>query len=114
LLNTATPHPTRGQPLAKHLSTDNDPMFRIHRWRAKLRVLELEEIKSVPFMTCSHSFVELLIGTVRRECFEHSLFWNRLDRQRKLDRFAAYYNESRVRSALAEPTPSEHRGRPSP
>jgi transposase InsO family protein len=39
-----------GQPLPKHLSTDHDPLFRFHRWRANLRVLEIEEIKTVPFV----------------------------------------------------------------
>jgi transposase InsO family protein len=107
-------HAILGQPLPKHLSTDNDPLFRFHRWRANLRVLEIKKIKSVPFVPCSHPFVERLIGTVRREYLDHSLFWNRLDLQRKLDRFAAYYNESRVHSRLAGTTPSEHRGRPSP
>jgi hypothetical protein len=90
------------------------PLFRFHRWRANLRVLEIKEIKSVPCVPCSHPFVERLIGTVRREYLDHSLFWNRLDLQRKLDGFAAYYNESRVHSRLAGTTPSEHRGRPSP
>jgi putative transposase len=107
-------HAISGQPLPKYLSTDNDPLFRFHRWRAKQRVLEIKEIKSVPFVPCSHPFVERLIGTVRREYLDHSLFWNRLDLQRKLDRFAAYYNKPRVHSALAGTTPSEHRGRPSP
>src|SRR5450631_3911191 len=107
-------HAISGQPLPKHLSTDNDPLFRFHRWRANLHVLEIQEIKSVPFVPCSHPFVERLIDTVRREYLDHTLFWNRLDLQRKLDRFAAYYNESRVHGALSGTTPSEHRGRPSP
>jgi hypothetical protein len=36
-----------GKPLPKHLSTDHDLLFRFHRWRANLRVLEIEEIKTV-------------------------------------------------------------------
>ena len=42
-------HATVGQPLPKHLSTDHDPLFRFHRWLANLRVLEIEEIKSIPY-----------------------------------------------------------------
>jgi hypothetical protein len=103
-----------GQPLAKHLSTDHGPLFRFHHWRPKLRVLEIEAIKFAPSAPCSHPFDERLIATVRREYLDRCLFWNRLDLQRKVDRFAAYYNESRVHSALAEITPSEHRARPSP
>jgi len=49
------------------VSTDHDPLFRFHRWLANLRVLEIEEIKSVPYAPASHPFVERLIGTVRRE-----------------------------------------------
>ena len=32
-------HPRSGEPLPKHVSTDNVPLFRFHRWRASLRVL---------------------------------------------------------------------------
>jgi transposase InsO family protein len=100
-----------GQPLPKHLSTDHDPLFRFHRWQANLRVLEIEEIKTVPFVPCSHPFVERLIGTIRREYLDHLWFWNRLDLQRKLARFARYYNQARVHSALTGKTPAEQRGR---
>ena len=60
-------HAVAGQPLPKHLSTDHDPLFRFHRWLANLRVLEIEEIKSVPYAPISHPFVERLIGMIRRE-----------------------------------------------
>src|SRR5471032_1789318 len=102
-------HAKSGQPLPKHLSTDHDPLFRFHRWRANLRVLEIKEIKSVPFVPCSHPFVERLIGTIRRDHLDHLWFWNRLDLQRKLARFARYYNQARVHSALTGKTPAEQR-----
>ena len=38
---------TAGQSKPKYLSTDHDPLFRFHRWLANLRVLEVEEMKSV-------------------------------------------------------------------
>jgi transposase InsO family protein len=37
-----------GQSLPQHLSSDHDPLFRFHRWLANLRILEVEEIKSMP------------------------------------------------------------------
>src|ERR1022692_1368780 len=99
-----------GKPLPKHLSTDHDPLFRCHRWRANLRVLEIEEIKTVPFVPCSHPLVEGLIGTIRREYLDHLSFWSRLDLQRKLARFARYYDQLRVHaSTLSWPFP--HTGR---
>ena len=41
-------HAISGQRLPKYLSSDNDPLFRFYRWLANLRVLEIDEIKSVP------------------------------------------------------------------
>jgi hypothetical protein len=42
----------------KYLSSDNDPLFRFHRWRANLRLLEVDEIKTIP---CTPVCGELLI-----------------------------------------------------
>ena len=42
------------------------------RWR---RILEMVEIKTVPYVPLSHPFVERLIGTVRRELLDRTLFW---------------------------------------
>ena len=64
----------RGAP--RHLSTDHDPLFEAHRWTATLRLLEIDEIKTVPHVPLSHPFVERLIGTMRRECLDHVLCWN--------------------------------------
>jgi putative transposase len=65
----------RGQPLPKRLSSDHDPLFRFHRWRANLRILDIEELKSVPFAPRSHPFIERLIGTLRREYLDQTFFW---------------------------------------
>jgi len=65
-----------GKSFPRHLSSDHDPLFRFHRWLANLRILEVEEIKSVPFVPVSHPFVERLIGTIRREFLDHVLIWN--------------------------------------
>jgi putative transposase len=43
-----------GQRLPKRVSTDHDPLFRFHRWLANLRVLAIEEVKSVPYAPVSH------------------------------------------------------------
>lgn len=92
----------------KFLSSDNDPLFRFHRWRANLRILDVTEVKTVPFTPISHPFVERLIGTIRREYLDHVPFWNSLDLQRKLDEFKDYYNQHRTHTALSGRTPSEY------
>ena len=107
-------HATAGQRPSKHLSTDNDPLFRFHRWLANLRVLEINEIKSVPYIPVSHPFVERLIGTIRREYLDRMFFWNALDLARKLGDFKIYYNDSRCHQSLSGGTPSEKSGKPAP
>jgi len=103
-----------GERLPKHLSTDHDPLFRFHRWLANLRVLEIDEIKSVPYVPVSHPFVERLIGTIRREYLDQAFFWNATDLLRKLGEFRDYYNADRVHRALAGSTPARRADAPSP
>jgi putative transposase len=57
-------------------------------------------LKSVPCIPTSHPFIEQVIGTIRRECLDQIIFFNKLDLERKLDHFQAYYNEDRVHSSL--------------
>jgi putative transposase len=82
------------------------PALSLHRWLANLRVLEIEEIKSVPYAPMSHPFIERLIGTVRREYLDHVFFWNAIDLTRKLDACANYYNAYRVHRSLDGTTPA--------
>src|SRR5215813_11010294 len=60
-------------------SADHDPLYRFHQWQANLRVLDVNEIKTVPYVPLSHPFIERLLGTVRRECLDWSLFWTATD-----------------------------------
>lgn len=93
--------------IPRYLSSDNDPLFTFQRWRANLRILGIEEIKSVPYVPISHPFVERLIGTVRREYLDHVLFWNASDLERKLNTFKDYYNRHRVHCSLDGKTPDQ-------
>ena len=110
MFNRAIAH----QPLPKYISTDHDPLFRFHRWLANLRVLEINEIKTIPHVPVSHPFVERLIGTIRRELLDCVFFWNALDLERKLQEFRGYYNGSRVHQSLSGSTPEEQSGKPRP
>jgi putative transposase len=99
----------RGQGLPKYLSSDHDPLYRFHQWQANLRVLEVTEIKTVPYVPLSHPFVERLIGTVRREYLDRILFWSTADLEAKLIDFQHYYNAHRTHSGLGGrlPIPTE-------
>ena len=100
-----------GCSLPKYLSSDHDPLYRFHQWQANLRVLDVREVKTAPYVPLSHPFVERLIGTIRREYLDRMLFWTTVDLQRKLFEFQRYYNDHRAHAGLGGrlPEPSVDR-----
>ena len=99
----------QGRSLPKYLSTDNDPLYRFHQWQANLRVLEVVEIKTIPYVPLSHPFVERLVGTLRRECLDRTLFWTTADLEAKLREFQTYFNEHRTHAGLEGRLPDSGR-----
>jgi Integrase core domain len=79
--------------------------FRFHQWQANLRVLELTEIKSIPYVPLSHPFVERLIGTLRREYLDHMLFWTAAHLENKLLDFRTHFNCHRTHTSREGRTP---------
>jgi putative transposase len=74
----------------------------------------VEAIKTVPYAPLSHPFVERLIGTIRRECLDRTLFWTATDLEMKLLEFQRYYNGYRAHAALdgRPPIANSDEGRP--
>jgi len=91
----------------RYLSSDNDPLFRFHQWNANLRILDVTQIKTVPYVPLSHPFVERLIGTIRREYLDHVPFWTARDLEKKLLRYKEYSNRDRVHRGLDGIPPDE-------
>ncbi len=77
------------QNMPRHLSSDHDPLFRFQRWLANLRILEIDEIKTIPCTPRSHAFIE-----------------------RKLDSYKVYYNRHRCHTGLGGLTPAQRSGVP--
>ena len=100
--------------LPKYISSDNDPLFLYQQWQANLRILSVAEIKTVPYTTLSHPFIERLSGTIRREYLDHILFWNAQDLERKLADFRQYHNRDRVHQSPGGNTPAVVCGDPLP
>ncbi len=80
----------RRQAVPKYLSSDHDPLYRFQQWQANLRILGMTEIKTVPYVPMSHPLVERLIGTIRREYLDRTLFWTGIDLESKLSEFKDY------------------------
>jgi putative transposase len=62
-------------------------------------------IKTVPYVPLSHPFVERLIGTIRREYLDRTLFWTAADLKMKLLDFQRHYNGHRTHAGLDGHTP---------
>ena len=95
----------------KAISSDHDPLFEFRRWKANLRILEIQEIKTVPHVPLSHPFVERIIGTIRREFLDRVPFWTSTDLEGKLKVFSDYYNNFRTHRSLdgAPPIPTQRK-----
>jgi len=87
------------------ISTDNDPLFQYRQWKANLRILDIAEIKSIPYAPMSHPFVERLIGSVRRELLDQTFFWTTTDLETKLRDYQLYYNKYRCHASRDGATP---------
>lgn len=98
---------TAGQCAPDRISTDNDPLFQYRQWKSNLNILEIEEIKSLPYAPMSHPFVERLIGSVRRELLDHTFFWTQTDLENKLRSYQKYFNENRCHSSRNGAPPTE-------
>ena len=104
---------TCGHTPPTYVSSDHDPLYRFHQWQANLRILDVKEIKTVPYVPRSHPFVERLIGTIRRECLDRTLFWTAADLELKLREFQGYFNGHRTHAALGGLTPEPRTGKDS-
>ena len=68
----------RGQRwMPNFLSSDNDPLYRFQQWQANLRILEVPEIKSVPYVPLSQDYASHCTSWVR--CDTTSLARRRCD-----------------------------------
>ena len=100
----------RRQRAPTYLSSDHDPLYRFHQWQANLRILDVKAIKTMPYAPLLHPFVERLIGTIRRECLDRTLFWTAADLEVKLLDFQRYFNGHRTHAGLGGLTPEPRTG----
>lgn len=96
-----------GKKPPKYLSSDNDPLFQFHRWKANIRILDINEIKSIPQQPRSHPFIEQLTKSVREDVLNRSFFWNVYDLQRKLDHYQCYFNLHHSHMGINGRTPNQ-------
>lgn len=85
-------------------------MFRLHRRSAKLRILEIEDLKFVTYVSVSRPFVKQLIGKIYRKYLDPMFSWNAADLMHKLDEFKDYSNAHYLHRSLDGATPARRAG----
>jgi hypothetical protein len=55
-----------------------------------MRILDIVEVKTVPYVPLSHPFIERLVVTIRRELLDQIPFRTAGDLERKLAQFKDY------------------------
>jgi transposase InsO family protein len=92
---------------------DTAPRFLIrdrHRtygqvFRNRLAMMAITDVVTAPRSPWQNGYVERLIGSVRRECFDHIIAVSDRQLRRVLKSYLAYYNQTRTHLALDKDAP---------
>jgi transposase InsO family protein len=71
----------------------------------RLRTMGIRDKPTAPASPWQNSFVERLIGSIRRECVDHVIVLGEAHLRRILNFYARYYNETRTHLALDKDAP---------
>ncbi|SHH75561.1 integrase core domain-containing protein [Bradyrhizobium erythrophlei] len=71
----------------------------------RLRAMGIRDKPTAPASPWQNSFVERLIGSIRRECVDHVIVLGEAHLRRILKSYARYYNETRTHLALDKDAP---------
>jgi putative transposase len=99
--------------MPKYLSCDHDPLYRFEQWQANLRILEVVEIKTVPYACLIHSWSGWL-GRFEGSILDRTLFWTSVDLENKLLEFRDDFNSQRTHYSLERLTPDQGEREPRP
>ena len=88
----------------KYLVRDQDRKFSAHFSR-QIASVGLAEVLTAPASPWQNAYAERVIGTIRRECLDHSIILGEQHLRRTVRRYADYYNRVRTHLSLAKDAP---------
>ena len=88
----------------QYVLRDRDAIYGTE-FAATTRDIGMEEVLSAPRSPWQNPYVERLLGSIRRECVEHVIVWNRRSLHRILQSYFAYYHSARTHLSLANDAP---------
>ena len=89
----------------KHLIHDNDPVFKSSLFQQFLLDIQVKSKNISPRSPWQNGICERLIGTVRRELFDHIIPWNQRHLEKLLKDYVYYYNNVRTHQFIDCKTP---------
>jgi transposase InsO family protein len=87
-----------------YLIRDRDSIYG-HEFRRRVQSLGIKEVVTAARSPWQNAFAERLIGSIRRECLDHVVVFDRQHLTRILKKYFAYYDRSRTHLALAKDAP---------
>lgn len=91
----------------RYLIRDNDGAYG-EFFRRRLRSMGIRDRPISPRSPWQNGYVERVIGSIRRECLDHTLIWNAAHLRQTLNGYAHYYNATRTHLGLRKDAP-DHR-----
>jgi hypothetical protein len=88
----------------KFLIRDRDPLYGM-RYRSRLHTMKIQDCVIPRQYPWHNIYVERLILSIRRECLDHVVIFNRNHLRRILSSYIRYYNQSRTHASLAQDCP---------
>jgi transposase InsO family protein len=87
----------------RYLVRDRDSVF--HAWATTATGMDIREVITAPRSPWQNAYAERLIGSIRRECLDHVIVWNKRGLRRVLQAYVAYYQRSRTHLSLDKDSP---------
>lgn len=88
----------------KYLIRDRDAIYGEY-FRQRIKNMGIEEVITAPRSPWQNSYVERIIGTIRRECLDHMIIWNEKHLLDILEQYFTYYHQVRTHQSLDRNSP---------
>ncbi len=74
-------------------------------FREQVAVMNIKEVLSAPRSPWQRTYVERIIGSIRRECLDHVIVFSEESPRRTLRSYLSYYHRSRLHLSLERDSP---------
>ena len=92
-----------------HLLTLNSDRIFGHEFVKQVKAMGIEEVLSAPHSPWQRAYIERVIGSIRRECLDHLIVFNKRSLVRHLQAYAEYFQRTRTHLALQKDCPEPRR-----